>query len=220
MVFHWYLSDRKSPQVSRTLLGILGDLKNAIVWMVSNRLHISQVFQFTKPLVTVLKIIIIIIIIIKRTCRIVGLMVKLKVFKQGLGTYFSSRFLLFLLFGSPGRQNLLLGRFSFLFFSFFFFFFFCWLSQSLDFWPGLGDVLVSQNSREFCASHFPGRILSCASTNCLNISNLNFFIITINSFENFSHQRYLMVFYWVWVTANLFKSPGLFSVFWLVIIML
>ena len=37
MVFHWNLSDSKSPQVSRTLLSILGDLNNAVVWMVSTR---------------------------------------------------------------------------------------------------------------------------------------------------------------------------------------
>ena len=35
MVLHWSPSDSKSPQVSRTLLGILADLNNAIVWMVS-----------------------------------------------------------------------------------------------------------------------------------------------------------------------------------------
>ena len=35
MVFHWSLSDRKSPQVSRTLLSILSVLSNVVVWMVS-----------------------------------------------------------------------------------------------------------------------------------------------------------------------------------------
>ena len=35
VVFHWSLSDSKSLQVSRTLLSILADLNNAIVWMVS-----------------------------------------------------------------------------------------------------------------------------------------------------------------------------------------
>ena len=35
MVFHWSLSDSKSPQVSRTLLSILADLNNAVVWMIS-----------------------------------------------------------------------------------------------------------------------------------------------------------------------------------------
>ena len=37
MVFHWSLSDSKSPQVSRTLLSILAVLSNAVVWMVSTR---------------------------------------------------------------------------------------------------------------------------------------------------------------------------------------
>ena len=31
MVFHWSLSDRKWPQVSRILLSILTDLNNAVV---------------------------------------------------------------------------------------------------------------------------------------------------------------------------------------------
>ena len=31
MVFHWSLSDNKSPQVSRNLLGILADFNNAVV---------------------------------------------------------------------------------------------------------------------------------------------------------------------------------------------
>ena len=35
MVFHWSLSNSKSPQVSRTLLSILAVLNNAVVWMVS-----------------------------------------------------------------------------------------------------------------------------------------------------------------------------------------
>ena len=35
MVFHRSLSDNKSPQVTRTLLSILADLNNAVVWMVS-----------------------------------------------------------------------------------------------------------------------------------------------------------------------------------------
>ena len=37
MVFHWSLSESKSPQVSRTLLSILAVLNNAVVWMVSTR---------------------------------------------------------------------------------------------------------------------------------------------------------------------------------------
>ena len=42
MVFHWRLSDSKSPQVSRTLLSILSVLNNAVVWMVSTCLPTSK----------------------------------------------------------------------------------------------------------------------------------------------------------------------------------
>ena len=51
MVFHWSLSDTKYPQVSRTLLSILGDLNNAVVWIVSTDSFISKSSSpFTKPL--------------------------------------------------------------------------------------------------------------------------------------------------------------------------
>ena len=42
MVFHWSLSDSKSPQVSRTLLSILAVLNNAVVWRVSTRPPTSE----------------------------------------------------------------------------------------------------------------------------------------------------------------------------------
>ena len=35
MVFHWSLSDSKSPQVFMTLLSVLIILNNAVVWIVS-----------------------------------------------------------------------------------------------------------------------------------------------------------------------------------------
>ena len=54
MVFHWSLNDSKSPQVSRTLLWILTDLNNLVVWMVFTRLLISKSSSlFNNPLVTV-----------------------------------------------------------------------------------------------------------------------------------------------------------------------
>ena len=52
MVFHWNLSDSKSPQVSKTLLSILAVLNNAVVWMVSTSMPSSP---FDNPLVTVPK---------------------------------------------------------------------------------------------------------------------------------------------------------------------
>ena len=54
MVFHWGLSDSKSPQVSRTRLSILGVLSNAVVWIVSTRPPTSKSSRpFNNPLVTV-----------------------------------------------------------------------------------------------------------------------------------------------------------------------
>ena len=55
MVFHWSLSDSKSPQVSKTLLRILAVLNNAVVWMVSTHPPTSKSSSpFNRPLVTVL----------------------------------------------------------------------------------------------------------------------------------------------------------------------
>ena len=42
MIFHWSLSDSKFPQVSRTLLSILADVNNAVVWTVSSHPVISK----------------------------------------------------------------------------------------------------------------------------------------------------------------------------------
>ena len=53
MVFHWSLSDSKSPQVSRTLLSILAVLNNIVVWIVSTRPPTSKSSNhFSNPLVT------------------------------------------------------------------------------------------------------------------------------------------------------------------------
>ena len=54
MVFHWSLSDSRSPHVSRTLLSILAVLNNAVVWMVSTRPPNSKSSSpFSNLLVTV-----------------------------------------------------------------------------------------------------------------------------------------------------------------------
>ena len=42
MVFLWSLNESKSPQVSRTLLSILADHNNALVWIVSTRFLIFK----------------------------------------------------------------------------------------------------------------------------------------------------------------------------------
>ena len=54
MVFHWSLSDSKSPQVSRTRLRILAVLSDAVVWIVSTRPPTSKSSRlFNNPLVFV-----------------------------------------------------------------------------------------------------------------------------------------------------------------------
>ena len=56
MVFHWSLSDSKSPQITRTLLSILAPLNNAVVWIVSPRSPTSKTPKpFNNPLVTIPK---------------------------------------------------------------------------------------------------------------------------------------------------------------------
>ena len=53
-VFHWSLSDSKSPHVSRTLSSILAILNNVVVWMASTRPPTSKSSSpFSNPLVTV-----------------------------------------------------------------------------------------------------------------------------------------------------------------------
>ena len=54
MVFHWSLSDSKSPQVSGTHLGIWAVLNNAVVWMVSTLPPTSKSSSTSNnPLVTI-----------------------------------------------------------------------------------------------------------------------------------------------------------------------
>ena len=56
MVFHWILSDSKSPQVSRTLLSFLAVFNNAVIWTVSTRPPTSNSSRpVNNPLVTVSK---------------------------------------------------------------------------------------------------------------------------------------------------------------------
>ena len=51
MVFHWTLSDSKSPQVSRILLSILTVLNNVVVWMVSTR---PATFSSSTPFIIII----------------------------------------------------------------------------------------------------------------------------------------------------------------------
>ena len=158
MVFHWSLSDIKSPQVSRTLLSILTVLNNVVVSMVSTHPPISKSsIPFSNPLVTVPNAPITIGIIV--TCM------------------FHSFF-----FNSLSKVKVLI-----LFFTFFQFY--------------------SVVSRDTKVDNF-------ASSLFLFIIIIIIIIIIIHPSVNWRS------FSGVWVTASLRKSPGLSSVFWLILPML
>ena len=105
MAFQWSLCDSKSPQVSRTLLSILFNLYNAVVWMVSTCSLISKSSSpCTNLLVTVLSAPI-----------TIGITVTF-MFHSFFSSLARSRYLSLFLFpfsGQPGWQNPLFSRFLF-----------------------------------------------------------------------------------------------------------
>ena len=109
MVFHWNLSDSKSPQVSRTLFSIQAILNNTVVWMTSTHPPTSKSSSpFNSPLVTVPKAPIMIGIIITFMFHSFFLIPQ-----QGWGTYPSFHFLSVLFCGQPIQQSLQFCKFSF-----------------------------------------------------------------------------------------------------------
>ena len=103
MIFHGSLSDGKSPQVSRTLLSIQADLNNAGVWIVCNRVLISNYSSpFTNPSVTV-----------PSAPITMGITVIFMFHRFSVpGTYLSFLLPSILLGGLSGRQSPLFGKFS------------------------------------------------------------------------------------------------------------
>ena len=124
MVFHWILSDSNSPKVSRTLLGILADLINTVVWVVSTCPLITKSSSpFTNSFGD------------RSKCTNYNWYNRhfhaIYFFSYlGRSRYLSLFSLYFSLFcGLPGQQSPQFSRFSFFFLLFFlFFFFFFWLS--------------------------------------------------------------------------------------------
>ena len=151
MIFHWSLSDIKSPQISRTLLSILADLSNVVVWMASICPLISE---FYCPFTDFWRI-------ISRAPTTIGINVT---------------FMFHILFSSLARSwylSLLSSSFNFTLWSantakstIWQVLFFCWLQLGLVIWARLGDLFVSQNPREAYPYHSPGQILCCAFTVC------------------------------------------------------
>ena len=133
--FHWSLSDSKSPQVSRTLLSILADLNNAVVWMVSTRPLISK---FSCPCINPFET-------VPRAAITIGITITL-IFhsffiyraRSRYLSFFSLSFNYTLWSAGTVKSTIPLLLFHFLFFSFFFFFFFffffCWLLLGLIGW--------------------------------------------------------------------------------------
>ena len=141
MVSHWSLSDSKSPQVYRTLLGILANLSNAVVYMV-----------FTCPLIS------------NSSSPFINPLVIVPSMSVTIGITITFMFHSF--FSSPARSQYLF--FFSLSFSFNLskFSSFCWLFLGPIVWPSWD---VSQNPGGVCASDFPGWILGCVYTICLYI---------------------------------------------------
>ena len=142
MVFHWSLSDSKSPRDSRTLLSILADLNNAVVWMVSTCPLISKSSNScTKILCWLYRADQLQIVSLSLSCSIV-----FSIIWQGPGIYPSFRFLS--LFYPIVNRN---GKFHYLARSLF-----CWVLRHLVVWPRLGDPFVSQPppTQKICVSFF------------------------------------------------------------------
>ena len=161
MVFHGTLCDNKS-QVSRTLLSILANVNDAVIWMVStcplvsmSSWHMSSGFYvflayvFSKPMEIVLS-----------TPNKIGITVSFMfhgflVHWQGLSICLSFRFLWFSLCVPLGQQSSLFSRFSF-FFSFFFLFFLLLLLTIISSCL-LTEIMWSVcilKPKEFCVSRF------------------------------------------------------------------
>ena len=154
MVFHWNLSDSKSPQVSRTLLSILAVLNNAVVWMVSTRLPTTKSSSsFSNPLVTVPNAPITIGIIF--ICMFHSFFSSLV--RSRYLSFFSLSFFFILWSAGTAKSTIL---------QVLIFFFFCWLLLSLVSWPGLGDPFVYQSPIGVYAIHFLGKVLGCVYTIC------------------------------------------------------
>ena len=126
MVFHWSLSDSKSPQVSRTRLRILAVLSNAVIWIVSTRPPTSK---SSRPFYNLL-------VIVPNAPITIGTIVTF-MFRSFLNSLARSRYSFFihilsdLFCGPPGQQNRQFCKFSFFFVDYY-----------LVFWPGLDDLFV------------------------------------------------------------------------------
>ena len=154
MVSHWSFSDSKSLQISWTLLSILADLNNVVVWMVSTHALTSK---FSCPCINLL-------VTVPWAPVTIGISVSFMLYTFFFTSLARSRYLSFfslsfnITLGSAGTAKFTIQQISF-----FIFFFFLQL-LSLVVWTRLGDLFIFQNPRGVCASRFPGQILGWALT--------------------------------------------------------
>ena len=141
MIFCW--SHSKSPKVSRTLLSILVNLNNTLVWMVLILFLVScSCSLFIKYMEIVPSA--------QTTIGITVILMSLSFCSSlGIFKYLSVRFLLFC--DLPEQQNSQITNYFFLL-----------INTS----PGIVDPFESQNLWDFCASSSLGRTLAGACTIC------------------------------------------------------
>ena len=168
MIFLWSLRDRKSPQVSCSLLSILADLNSAVVLLFPGRpvpvpflwrLYWARQLHLVSPSLSwpigwswfVLRFPLFQSLFQARQLQLLLLSPMFDSFLSFSvkSKYCSLSFAFFLHYGLLTRKNPLYGNFSLL----------CQLSISLLFWLGLEDLLISQNPCEFTTSHSLWRIL-------------------------------------------------------------
>ena len=145
MVFHWGLSDSKSPQVSRTLLSILAVLNNAVIWMVSTRPPTSKSpspFSYCSQ---------------RTNYNWYNCHLHVPRFFNSLArlmylSFFTHSFSFILWSAETAKSTILQVLF------------FCWLLLSLVFWSRLGDPCVCQSPIGVYLCHFLGQVLRCTYT--------------------------------------------------------
>ena len=126
MVFHWSLSNSKSPQVFRTRLRILVVLSNAVIWIISTRPPTSKLSRpFNNPLVIVPKAQITIVTIV--TFMFHGFFSS---FARSRYLSFFAHSFRFILWSAGTAKSTFLQILFFLL-----------IRLGLAFWPGLGDPL-------------------------------------------------------------------------------
>ena len=154
MVFHWSLSDSKSPQVSWTHLSIQAVLNNVVVWMASTRPPTSKSSSpFSNLLITVPNAPITIGIIV--TCMFHSFFNSLA--RSRYLSFFSHSFNFILWSARTAKSTILQVLF-----------FCCWLLYGLVFWPRLSDPSECQSPIGVYVCYFLWQVLGCAYTICSN----------------------------------------------------